>query len=168
MTSYAQNTNVSCEKSRAEIEMTLRRFGAERFLSGWDPNEAYIAFSYRGRAVRITLPLPPREQFLRTPKRRELRSDQEVERAWEQACRENWRALALMVKAKLVGVERGIATLEGEFLAYTVLPEGQTVGEWLEPQMQTLIQTGRMPQRLLPAGPPQTKPVESTVVNRQS
>ncbi len=153
MSQYAEGTSVSVEKSRAEIEGTLRRFGAAQFLSGWDQEMAYIAFAYNGRHIRMTLVLPDRKAFLRTPHRHQARSAAEVDKAWEQSCRESWRCLALMVKAKLVAVEKGIATLENEFLAYTVIPGGGTVAQWLQPQIQQMITTGQMPQRLLPAAP---------------
>ncbi|MEN6425194.1 MAG: hypothetical protein ABFE13_07515 [Phycisphaerales bacterium] len=150
MTRYAENTSVSVERSRAEIEGTLQRYGASRFMSGWDEERAYIAFLYHDRAIRLTITLPDRGQFDRTPHRNRRRSSEEAARAWEQACRQQWRAMALVVKAKLEAVQAGIATFEDEFLAYTVLPEGRTVAQWLQPQMQTLIETGRMPQMLLP------------------
>lgn len=153
MRDYADGTSVSVEKSRAEIESTLRRFGAEQFLSGWDRAMAFIAFSYHGRQIRMTLMLPNREAFARTPQRRNQRTTAEIDRHWEQACRENWRCLALMVKAKLVAVEKGIATLENEFLAYTVIPGGGTVAQWLQPQIQTMIQSGQMPKALLCEAP---------------
>lgn len=41
---YAQNTEVSVEKSRAEIERTLQRYGATKFMYGSDTNRAVIAF----------------------------------------------------------------------------------------------------------------------------
>ena len=154
---YAEGTSVSVEKSRSEIESTLRRFGASQFLSGWDQEMAYIAFKYRDRAIQLTLTLPERGKFLRTPHRRQVRNAAEVEKAWEQACRESWRCLALMVKAKLVAVEKGVATLENEFLAYTMLPDGGTVAQWLQPQIQQMITDGCMPQRLLPAAPAATE-----------
>ena len=41
---YASDTEVSVEKSRSEIEGTLRRYGATGFLSGWEGSQAMIAF----------------------------------------------------------------------------------------------------------------------------
>ena len=67
--------------------------------------------------------------------------------AWEQACRQRWRALVLMVKGKLEGIECGIATIENEFLAYACLPNGQTVGQWIQPQMKKVLK-GDMPKLL--------------------
>jgi hypothetical protein len=36
---YAANTEVSAEKSRAEIETVLRRYGATGFMYGWDETD---------------------------------------------------------------------------------------------------------------------------------
>ena len=44
--------------------------------------------------------------------------------AWEQVCRQRWRALLLIIRAKLEAVASGITTLENEFLANIVLPDG--------------------------------------------
>ena len=41
-----------------------------------------------------------------------------------------------------------LATLEDEFLAYTVLPSQQTVGEWVNPQVDEVYETGVMPPML--------------------
>jgi len=53
------------------------------------------------------------------------------------------------VKAKLEAVETGIVSLEEEFLAHVVLPDGSTVGQWAEPQLAELYGRGDMP-ALLP------------------
>ena len=47
-----------------------------------------------------------------------------------------------------LAVESGITTLEGEFLANILLPNGGTVGQWLAPQIDEADATGRMPQML--------------------
>ena len=51
----------------------------------------------------------------------------------EEACRQRCRALLLIIRAKLEAVESGITTLEIEFLANILLPDGGTVGQWLSP-----------------------------------
>ena len=62
---------------------------------------------------------------------------------------ERSRALALAVKAKLEAVEAGIAEFEDEFLAYVVLPSGETVGDTARPAIAKAYQTGTM-QALMP------------------
>lgn len=157
---YASQTSVSVERSRAEIERTLLRYGASKFVYGWDREEAVIAFvvSNEGtgdlRQVRFKVHVPARDDFFKTPTGRR-RSPAQAEREWEQAQRQRWRALLLVIKAKLEAIEAGIATFEDEFLAYTMLPSGQTVGEWMHPQLDEAYAQGTMPTSLtlaLPSG----------------
>jgi hypothetical protein len=44
---YAQNTSVSVEKSRSEIEGSLMRWGATRFAYGIDEIRALIGFQFK-------------------------------------------------------------------------------------------------------------------------
>ena len=153
MTRYAADTSVSTEASRGEIERTLRRYNASSFAYGWDATSATVMFEANGRRVRFALPMPDRQsnEFIRTPTRGTLRSATQAEAAWEQACRQRWRALALVIKAKLEAVEAGITTFEDEFLAHIMLPNGGTVGDWARPQLAIAYESGKMP-ALLPGG----------------
>ncbi len=101
----------------------------------------------------MMLPLPDAndQEFTHTPAQGYRRSPEGAEKAWEQACRQAWRALALVVKAKLEAIEAGIASFEDEFLAYTVLPGGTTVGEQVAPAIEEAYTTGRV-QPLLALG----------------
>lgn len=153
MTRYAQDTTVPADRSRAEIERTLTRYGASAFAYGWEGDRGIVGFKFDGRHIRMTLTMPDRESLRRAPdKGRTMgyrnRTDAQLETAYDQACRQRWRALALVVKAKLEAVESGISTLEREFLADMVLPEGQTVGEWIAPQLETAYRNGGMPEML--------------------
>jgi hypothetical protein len=151
---YAENTSVTSEKSRGEIERTLARYGADQFSYGWDANRAMIMFRAHERLIRFVLPMPDRtaREFRLTPTGRD-RSQSQAEQAWEQACRQRWRALALAVKAKLEAVEAGISEFEHEFMAQIVLPDGGTVGDWMAPQIEQAYQTGLMPSALPALGP---------------
>ena len=68
----------------------------------------------------------------------------------DQACRQRWRVLLLVIKAKLEAVTVGIPTIETAFLANIVLPDNTTAGEWMLPQIDRAYRTGEMPP-LLPA-----------------
>lgn len=151
MSRYAENTSVSSEKSRAEIEATLRRYGASQFMYGWDATSAVIVFQAHGRRVKFVLPMPDQnaDEFRLTPGRKLERTTDQVLAAWEQACRQRWRALALVIKAKLEAVEAGITVFDDEFLAHMMLPNGSTVGEWARPQLAAVYESGTMP-ALLP------------------
>jgi hypothetical protein len=50
-----------------------------------------------------------------------------------------------VIKAKLEAVESRIAEFESEFLANIVLPDGQTVGKFMQPQVEKAYKTGKMP-----------------------
>lgn len=49
------------------------------------------------------------------------------------------------IVAKLEAVEAGITEFEDEFLAHIVLPSGNTVGNWVRPQIAKSYATGEMP-----------------------
>jgi hypothetical protein len=155
MPRYAAATIVSAEKSRMEIETTLRKYKASHFGYATGPTGARVMFVIEDRHIRFDLPLPDRNsrEFVRTPVRDTFRSPEACEAAWEQACRQRWRALALVIKAKLEAVDTGITTVEDEFLAHTVLPDGTTMGEWSKPQIDEAYRVGHMPQNLMLEGP---------------
>jgi len=155
MSRYAEKTEVTSDRSRAEIERTLTRYGADQFLYAWQADTAVIGFRMRGRMIRLVLQMPDRNdrEFRFTPSRNYERSKEAQQEAYEQACRQRWRALALLVKAKLEAVEAGLVELEEEFLSHVVLPDGSTAGDWLRPQISTAYETGRMP-AMLPMLPP--------------
>jgi hypothetical protein len=154
VTRFAADTSVSVEKSRAEIEKLLQRYGASQFVSGWDGPMAMIGFGIKGRTIRFLLTLPERKdrQFQLTPKGRFQRTPEEQAKAWEQACRSRWRALLLVIKAKLEAAEVGISTIEDEFMAWTVLQDGRTIGDTLRPQLDLALKAGTMPKLLLGGG----------------
>ena len=147
---YAEKTTVSVSKTKADIEDLIQKAGAGQFVSGYKDNIAVIGFSLADRQIRFTLPLPDKSdrQFWFTPERGNKRSDEQAYNAWEQACRSRWRALYLIIKAKLEAVESGISTIEREFFYDVVLPDGQTIGEFMAPQVETAYQSGKMPPML--------------------
>lgn len=147
---YASNTSVSSDRSRAEIEKTLSRYGASKFMYGWEESRAVIGFQMKDRMVKFILPMPSKAdpEICKTDRGKD-RSPTAIESAFEQAQRQRWRALNLVVKAKLEAVETGITTFEEEFLAHMVLPNGKTVSEELVPQLAIAYETKKMP-KLLP------------------
>lgn len=108
---------------------------------------AVIGFSMVNRQIRFVLPLPDKSdrKFWFTPEKQIKRTEQQAHAAWEQACRSKWRALYLIIKAKLEAVESGISTIEKEFFYDLVLPNGQTLGEYMAPQLQAAYQNNQMP-----------------------
>lgn len=151
---FAENTEVPVERSRAELERILERYGADAFMYGWNPKGAAIQFRANGRQVKFELPLPDKNLHRFTHHSRGVRTAEGAQKEWEQACRQRWRALTLVVKAKLEAVEAGITVFEDEFLAHIVLPDGGTAGDWMRPQVKLAYESGLMPSELQLALPP--------------
>jgi hypothetical protein len=133
----------------------LRRYNASGFGVWEESGQAIVQFAVNDRLVRFVLPLPLRDapEFRKNPKRG-VRSPEAQNRAWEQACRQRWRALALVIKAKLEAVECGISEFEKEFLAFIVDPVSKkTIGDILLPLLaQRHLENPDMPIGL--PGPP--------------
>lgn len=147
---YAEDTKVPIERSRAEIERVLTRYGADQFVSGWDQLHSMIGFRLGGRVVRLVVPMPDRtERAITHTEAGGRRSPAQAEIAYQQACRQRWRALKLVLNAKLEAVAAGITSIEREFLADLVLPSGQTIGDWAGPQLEAIYSRGDIP-ALLP------------------
>ena len=162
---YAEGTSVSIARSRDEIERLLARHKATGFLYGEQGNRAMIAFELEGRRYRMELKYP-RLQDIETRRNQYTRrkSDAELKRtAWEAEKQRLWRGLVLLVKGKLEAASSGISTIESELMAYTVMPNNQTVGEWLEPQLAEVYTSGQMPP-LLPGANHQKRLKEPGVI----
>lgn len=153
MSRFATSTDVPVSRSQAEIHATVTRYGADAYSFGQettdDGERAIVQFRAQGRLVRFELDLPHRADFAKTETGRE-RSDGAVIKAWEQACRQRWRALLLVIKARLEAVDSGINTFDVEFMPFIVLPDGSTVAEHAIPAIQSSYESGAMPRALLP------------------
>lgn len=142
---YAQNTSVPVSKSKNDIDKTLLKYGAEVRAVLEQPGRAVVVFERDARRVQIVLTLPHAAEF------KMKRSGEPDVKAHEQACRSRWRALLLVLHAKLEAVESGITTFEDEFLAHIVMPGGGTVGDLVRPRIEASYKAGKM-LALLPGG----------------
>lgn len=147
---YAATTEVTSSRSKAEIEATVERYGASQFVSGWHTEgKAVIGFTIESRQVKFILTLPQRDdkQFTEYTSRGKLwaREPSAAAKLYDQSVRQKWRALALVIKAKLEAVESGIAVFDDEFMANIVLPNGQLVSEQVRPAIANAYATGKMP-----------------------
>ena len=149
---YARDTSVSVNRTREEIIATLERYDADAFGYAQDGNQQVVFFRMEGRRVRLLVEMPDPEEFALTPTGIK-RVPEAQRRQWEQACRQRWRAMLLLIKAKLEGMASEITSLEEEFLAHIYLPDGRTVGEFMRPQIEESYSAGRMPP-MLPMLPP--------------
>jgi hypothetical protein len=149
--SYARGTTTTPAASRAEIERTLVRFGAREYAFIVQADSAAVVFRVSDRQVRFAMMMPDfnERRFKLTEARQLRRSAPEQRRLWEQACAERWRALAAGIKAKFAMVEAGITTVEEEFLAHTVMPDGRTVGQHALPAVARAIADNEMPALLM-------------------
>lgn len=125
---FAARTEVPVDQSKSEIEAVTKRYGADGFIIGWEVDKAMVQFRCANRYVRFVLSTPAA--------------------SGEQARKQKWRALALVIKAKLEAVDAGIATFESEFLANVVLPDGETVYDRAKPALAVAYETGRAPTML--------------------
>ena len=144
---YAQRTQVSPTRSRAEIETTLKRYGATAFAFGDSGLVEVVLFELHKRRIRLTVTMPEITSFRYTPTH-QLRDAQGQRKAWEQARRQKWRVLALWVKATCEAIAEKALDINDAWMGQTVLPSGVTVREWLEPQLDEIYETGRLPSLL--------------------
>jgi hypothetical protein len=146
---YAKNTSVAVEKSRGEIESILSRYGATAFAYANNNDKSMIKFQAEGRTIMFVLQLPDKKErrftHTRGGKGHAEWTDEHAYKLWEQSCRQIWRALALMIKAKLESVHAGIAIFENEFMANIVMPGGKTVGELMAPKIEEAYKSNKLP-----------------------
>lgn len=152
MTRYAEGTSVPMERSRAEIERDLGRYGASHFGYMTTPEGAELVFQAKGVRVRLNVKFPPLSAFSRTLTGRTRHGGAAQADARDAEIRRLWRSLALVIKAKLEAVGSGISTFEREFLADVVMADGRTIGEHIVPRLSEAVSSGR----LLPAAGSQT------------
>lgn len=149
---YAENTEVSIEKSVAEIVGLIKRAGANRIAQVEEPGVIAFQFFLKDRMLRFKVQLPsPSDVAEWNERNHQYRSAEQRVKIAQQRQRQRARALLLVIKAKLESVESGVETFEEAFLSNIVTPDGDTVGDWLIPQIAQAYLTGRVPTRLLPA-----------------
>lgn len=148
---YAKNTSVNENRSRGEIERTLIRYGATGFVYGWHADEAFVGFVAHGRQIKITLRIPTLADASVSPTGRK-RSGKVALSKHAEMQRQKWRALLLIIKAKLEAVENNISTFDQEFLEWILLPDGRTVADVIIPQIEIAYREGTMP-LLMPPNP---------------
>jgi uncharacterized radical SAM superfamily Fe-S cluster-containing enzyme len=104
-------------------------------------------FEYSNLMIQITITLPKREEFEKTDAGR-MRKNSAINEAYKQAIRQHWRSLLLAIKAKLEAVECNISTIEQEFMAFVIMPDGRNLGEHIIPKLKDMSETGKMPKLL--------------------
>lgn len=133
MARYAERTIVPASQSQDSVKKLLRAAGSDQIAVYEAADKSAVAFRVDGRFYRITVPIA-------------LKADaaQEERRAW--------RLLLLLLKAKLEAVREGATTIEREFLADMLMPDGSTVAEWTAQPLALAYKEGAMPGQLLLPG----------------
>lgn len=138
MAKFAEGTTVSAEKSRAEIETMLRKHGIKDIAIMSMSGAAVVCFQKGFTGYKITMPAVDAtlREFTHTHQGYR-RSSSDLEKRVAQEERRRWRALFLVLKAKLVAASDGVVTFEQEFLAFALTQDGRTVGEHVIPQLES-------------------------------
>lgn len=126
--SFAKSTSVPVIRSQEEIRRTLEKYGATGFMFGESNGQAMVAFEMNDKRVKFV-----------------MRTSSDTDQKSLQRIRTAWRCLLLAIKAKLECTESGISTFEQEFMAHIVMPNGQTIGQIILPQIADAYATGNMP-----------------------
>jgi hypothetical protein len=136
---FAATTKVSVEQSQSEAAALLAKHGATQHMIATDAARGVhaVLFQIGGRGYRLEVTVP---------KTRDPLAD-------EQSARQRWRALLLLLKAKLEHVRMGMSTIEREFLADMMLPGGKLLHQHVAEQLEAAAKNGvTTPPLLMPWG----------------
>lgn len=161
MNLYAASTSVSIEKSKGELERLLVKHGATRYGIAHHEEGAQVSFILSGHHVCVSVPLPPPAAYPNPdPTQDDYSNKAKTPRDWnrwnvnqrkrwieeqrnridaqrDQASRQRWRCILLIVRAKLELIEMKLSTVEREFLADITLNDGRTVLEAMAGKLLT-------------------------------
>lgn len=139
---YASGTEVTVDRSQQEIVRTLHRYDVETYAFGAQKGSVALTFELRGNPIRINLPIAPKPL---ADDKYKAANGRWVSRlpGWEQEVKETWRALLLVLKANLEMVERELISVEQAFMAWLVLPGGETLGEMVLPKYAEALASNR-------------------------
>lgn len=93
MAQFAKDTDVPVERSRAEIERLIVRYGATSTAFMSAPDRSVVMFEAHGRRIMFELPKPRRDEkrfthFTHSSGRSLPRTLETAIRFWEQGCRQ--------------------------------------------------------------------------------
>jgi hypothetical protein len=136
---YANDTEVPVDKSQSEVRKMLRELGADRI--------AVVDDIVQGSAVWFQI--PPVAYIVRSPP---PKSDM-TEAQRSKRTRSDWRAMVLLIKAKKIGIEQGITTVEREFLADAIMPDGSSLMDHAPAMIEGAYRDGGPPRLTFSGGP---------------
>ena len=150
MNDYATGTKVDAERSRSELDSLLEKHGATSRGIAVDDERgmAVVGFRLGGLSYRLEVPMPVPEKPKAGAEPRgwntvwcQAERDAWVDKQWRQKCRERWRAILLLTRAKLEAVKLEISTVEREFMPSLVLDDGRTVYEAIGQRIHVALST---------------------------
>lgn len=146
---FAAETAVDVDRSRAAIERMLTDYQCRKFSSGIDrvAGRAALQFELEHRLLRFEVQWPLSIDALSEAWRKRWSGtrSRDIPKFLAQVERQRWRAMHLVIKAKLEAVSSGVATFDEEFMPYIVLPNNQTVAQTMVPLIAQAYTDGRMP-----------------------
>lgn len=123
---YAANTKVSVQASRLELEKILGKYGARSHGVETKPDFVAINFELCATRYRLEVPMPgfPNGYPIGACPDHPACSNRcrYYPAHVEQAKRERWRAIIMMVKSKLELSRLGVSSVEKEFMGSLLLP----------------------------------------------
>lgn len=148
---FATHTVVDPEETLMEIRRTLKRYDATNMTTVEGEKFIYIMFEMQHRRVKFVVPMPNKdsEEFIGGSGSKYYSKGDFVPEKYEQGIRSRWRALLLVIKAKLESYDVGIEDFQDAFMAQILLPDGQTMSEWAKPQIAKAYETDGMPPLLV-------------------
>lgn len=128
---FAAKTQVPIDRTRSELDTLLANNGATQRGTFQDDEKglAVVQFKMDERLIRL-----------------DVRCAIDGRNAAQHA-RASWRRLLLVVKAKLEIIADGQSTVEREFLADVVLPDGRRVLEDVAPKLALAYKSGLRAER---------------------
>lgn len=127
---YVHGASVTSSAFQKEIRAMLTAAGVRDVSFASDHERPCLRFHSLTREFRLVLPAP------RTAP---------GSKAGQEATRQCWRLLSVLVRAKLDAVAAGLVTFDQEFLAYVVVPGGGTVFQATAPGIAAAYDAGQAP-----------------------
>lgn len=132
---YAARTEVPISRSQDQVKVELRKVGADQIGVMESSTQAFVVFLVRDVRYRITT------APFKAAKGQDIEQEQ----------RRQWRAILLLVKAKVVSIMEGISTVEREFLADAIMPDGSTWADHAPRMIAAAYKEGGAPRLMLEA-----------------
>lgn len=135
MAKFAATTTVSVESSQTECVKILARYGATGYMTGQLPppkSVSFIAFEYKGQAIRLEIPLAFRDS----------RGKAQTPDWCAQELRRRWRVLVLWLKGQLEAIDNDLLSPMQAFMPHLQLRDGRTVAQAAEAEPAFIAQIG--------------------------